>query len=261
MLVGHQGVIGALSSQLPPVSIITGPPSVGKRLIAAHAAMTNNVSRVDFTEVSKLTVGEASRIKDFMSVTPMDSLKFALIDVDSASSAAINDLLKALEEPPNWARFAIISSSKVPSTLRTRGHRFSVGLLKPTELMTILLDKGISESEASKVSGLGRVDLAMQAYTNSAARATALTVLQSVLSGDYILFAQAFKAVDEKVARTIISILEESATQRWRLFSPDYLGPFAERRVAMAVLSSWSGVSSARPQLAVRTALESIMKG
>lgn len=261
MLVGHQGVIGALSSQLPPVSIITGPPSVGKRLIAAHAAISNSVARVDFTEVSRLTVSEASRIKDFMQTQPMDHLKFALIDVDSASDAAVNDLLKSLEEPPKYARFSIISSRKLPSVLRTRGHKYSVGLLAPSELTTILVNKGLSHNEAEKVNKLGRVDLALQAYHDSAARATALTVLQSVLSNDYILFSQAYKAVDDKAARTIIAILEESASQNWKLFNPDYLGLFSEKRVALAVLSSWSTVASARPQLAVRAALESIMKG
>lgn len=260
MLVGHQGVIGALSSQLPPVSIITGPPSVGKRLIAAHAAMTNNVARIDFTEVSKLTVSESTRIKDFMSVQPMESIKFALIDVDAASSAAINDLLHTLEAPPKYARFSIISSTGLPSVLRTRGFKYSVGLLNPSELIAILVNKGIPESEAAKVSNLGRVDLAMQAYADTSARATALTVLESVSSNDYLLFCQAFKAVDVKTANTIIDILQECASQRWRLFSPEYLGPFADRRVALAVLSSWSNVSAARPQLAVRAALESIMR-
>jgi hypothetical protein len=260
MLVGHQGVIGALSSQLPPVSIITGPPSVGKRLIAAHAAMHNNVSRIDFTEVSRLTVAEASRIKDFMSVQPMENLKFALIDVDAASNAAINDLLNTLEAPPKYARFSIISSKNLPSVLRTRGFKYSVGLLKPEDLFTILIARGIPESEAHSLSKLGRVDLALQAYNEGAARATALTVLESVLSNDYLLFAQAYKAVDDNTARTIISILEESASQQWKLFSPNYLGAFADRRVALAVLSAWSPVSSARPQLAVRAALESIMR-
>jgi hypothetical protein len=262
MLVGHQGVIGALSSQLPPVSIITGPPSVGKRLIAAHAAMTNNISRVDFTEVGKLTVNEASRIKDFMSVSPMSNLKFALIDLDNASDAAINDLLQALEYPPKYARFSLISSKRVPHTLRTRaGHKFTVGLLKPEELFQILVSKGIKEDDASKASTLGRVDLAIAACTNSAARTTALTVLESAASNDYVLFAQAFKAVDDNTAKVIINMLEEAASQKWKLFNPNYLGPFSDRRVALAVLSSWSTVATARPKLAVRAALESIMRG
>ena len=261
MLVGHQGVTRALSSQLPPVSIITGPPSVGKRLIATYAAITNNVSRIDFTEVPRLTVDEASRINQFMSLAPNSDLKFALIDIDSASRAALNDLLKTLEEPPEYARFAIISSKRVPATILTRGHKYTVGLLNSDELTQILLSKGLPQNEANKVSNLGRVDLALQAYSDIAAKATALTVLQAVESNDYILFCQSFKAVDEKAAQAIIAALEESAAQRWKLFKPEYLGAFAQKNVALALLSAWSNVSSARPQLAVRAALESVMRG
>src|SRR4051812_34777986 len=128
MLLGHQGVIGALSSQLPPVSIITGPPSVGKRMIAAYAAMKNNVARIDFTEVSRLTVDEAFRVKQFMRTSPQNEYKFALINLEQASDAAMNDLLKALEEPPSYARFSLISSARLPRTLITRGHNYTVGL-------------------------------------------------------------------------------------------------------------------------------------
>ena len=261
MLVGHQGVIGALSSQLPPVSIITGPPSVGKRLIAAHAAMSNNVARVDFTEVSKLTVDEATRIKRFMHDQPMHNYKFALIDVDYASEPAINDLLKALEEPPSYARFSLISSRRLPRTILTRGHKYSVGLLKSDELFTILTAKGIPSADAEKVSGLGRVDKALQAYSDTSAKTTALNVIQSVEANDYELFVQAYKAVDQRAAEMIIVLLEESACQNWKLFNPDYLGVFKKKNVALTILSAWSNVASARPQLAVRAALESVMKG
>ncbi len=261
MLVGHQGVIEALSSQLPPVSIITGPPSVGKRMIAASAAMRNNVARVDFTEVSRLTVDEAVRVQDFMATQPMQNLKFALIDLDAASAQATNKLLKYLEQPPTYARFSLISSDSVPRTLVTRGHNYTVGLLNPDDLLTILLNKGLPEKEALKVSKLGRVDLALQAYSDMAARATAVNVLQSAESGDYILFMQAYKAVDEKAANAILDILQESASQNWKLYRPDFLGVFANRNAALKVLSAWSNVSSARPQLAMRAALESVMRG
>lgn len=261
MLVGHQGVTRALSSKLPPVSIITGPPSVGKRMIATYAAITNNVARIDFTEVSKLTVDEAVRVKQFMSTQPISNIKFALIDLDLASDAAINDLLVTLEAPPTYARFSLISSSRLPSTLRTRGHKYTVGLLNSDELFQILTVKGLSDSEARKVSKLGRVDLAMQAYADVSSRTTALNVLQAVEANDYQLFVQAYKAVDDKTADMIIAILEESAAQRWRMFSPEYLGAFSQKRAALTVLAAWSNVAAARPQLAVRTALESVMRG
>lgn len=261
MLVGHQGVIGALSSQLPPVSIITGPPSVGKRMIAAYVAIKNEVARVDFTEVSRLTVDEANRIQDFMATNPVKDLKFALIDLDSASVQAVNKLLKYLEDPPTYARFSLISSHAVPHTLRTRGHNYTVGLLTPEELTTILLAKGVPENEVQKVNKLGRVDLALEAYSNVVARTTAISVLSAVEANDYILFCQAFKAVDEKAACAILDILQESVSQHWKIYNPEFLGAFSNRQVALKVLSTWSNFSSARPQLAIRAALESVMRG
>lgn len=261
MLVGHQGVIGALSSQLPPVSIISGPPSVGKRMIATYAAIKNNVSRVDFTEVNRLTVDEANRLKKFMTTQPHQNLKFALVDLDNASDKAIQGLLKTLEEPPAYARFSLISSTRLPTTLRTRGVKYLVGHLNEDELLTILLNKGVPESEGRKVCMLGRVDLALQAYEDVAAKATAINVLQAVETGDYVLFAQAFKGVDDKAAAMILTALEESAAQSWKVFDAGHLGVFAKRNAALKILGSWSAVSSARPQLAIRTALETVMRG
>jgi DNA polymerase III delta prime subunit len=261
MLVGHEGVTRALSSQLPPVSIIKGPQSVGKRMIAAHAAMSNNIARTDFTEVSRLTVGEANRVKDFMRTEPSSNLKFALIDLDQATDLAVQKLLKALEEPPKYARFSLISSKKIPSTLLTRGHKYTVGLLNPTDLFEILIAKGVPELDAVKVSKLGRVDLALEAYSDVATKAVALNVLQAVETSDYVFFTQTYKAVDDKAANMIIALLEESAAQNWKLFNPEYLGAFANKNVALTILAAWSNLANARPKLAVRAALESVMRG
>lgn len=261
MLVGHQGVVEALSSQLPPVSIITGPPSVGKRLIAAYAAIVNNVSRVDFTEVLRLTVEEANRVKQFMSVQPMEGFRYAVIDLDSASRAATDKLLLTLENPPSYAKFALISSGKAPRTIQTRASTFTVGLLEPEELLTILVNKGIPVNQATRLSKLGRVDLALSAYSDLAAKHTALSVLDAVDSGDRILLMQAYKAVDEKAANMIVAAWEEAASQQWKIFDPASLGPFASRQVALKLLAVWSTMADARPQLAVRAVLESVMRG
>ena len=261
MLVGHQGVIGALCSQLPPVSVIIGPESVGKRMIAAHTAMQHQVARIDFTEVKKLTVSEASRIKNFMQTKPSRKLKFALIDMDLASEAAVNDLLVTLEEPPEYARFSLISSSRVPTTVLTRAQQFTVGLLDPQDLFTILVVKGIPEKEAISLSKLGRVDLALSTYNDISAKTTALNVLQALLSGDAVLFNQTFKAVDDKSAIMILTALEESAAQSWKIFNSAQLGQFSKREAALKVLGIWSSAANARPQFAMRVALELIMRG
>lgn len=261
MLVGHKEVIGALSSQLPPVFIIKGPESVGKRMIAVLAAMKNNVHRTNFIEVKNLTVAEASRLKEFMSTRPNEGLKFALVDLDTASEAAINDLLKTLESPPSYARISLISSQRVPTTILTRCEQYTVGLLKPDDLYKILKSKGLSDNEAKRFSTLGRVDIALKAYSDIAAKTTAVNVLQAVLSGDYTLFLQAYRAVDDAAAQMILVALEESAAQNWKIFDPKTIGEFSKRTVAVKILAAWDNVNAARLPLGLRAALESVMKG
>jgi hypothetical protein len=59
----------------------------------------------------------------------------------------------------------------------------------------------------------------------------------------------------------IIAAWEESAAQSWKLFDPALLGVFAKRNVALKLLAAWSTMADARPQLAVRAVLESVMRG
>lgn len=260
MLVGHQEVARELSLRLPPVSVITGPQSVGKRLIAAYAAISNSVARIDFAEIKYLSVDAAHQIKSFISTTPHSKYKFVLIDLDHASKAAMNDLLKTLEEPPEFARFSLISSSRVLPTLATRAHKYSVGLLTPEELKTILLRREVGAEQAEKYCHLGRVDLALTAIEKSFYTASIITVLQSVEAGDYELFNQAFKGMDDQMSMLLIETLKESIAQSWRLIKPEYLGAFSTSRAALTVLSAWSNVQDAKPTLAVRAALESVMR-
>jgi hypothetical protein len=260
MLVGHQGVVEALSSQLPPVSIITGPPSVGKRMIAAYAAIKNQVARADFTEVVRLTVDEANRVKRFVAVQPMEQLRYVVIDLDNASPRAMDKLLITLENPPSYAKFSLISSTRVPRVIQTRAARYTVGLLEPEDLFKILAAKGIPEREADKLSVLGRVDLALNVYSNAAAKHTAISVFQAVESQDRILLLQAYKAVDDQAALMVLAALEESAAQSWKIFNPKLLGAFAKRPVALKLLAAWSSMADAHPQLAMRVVLESVMR-
>ncbi len=261
MLLGHEGVVEAISSQLPSVSIISGPPSVGKRLIASYAAIKNNVDRIDFIEVKRLTVDEAKRVQEFVSTAPLKKLKFVLIDLDHSSTEATHKLLKVLENPPEYSRFSLITSQAVPKPLLTRSQKYSVGLLNPEQLKRILVSKGIPEAEASGLSVLGRVDFAMNTYLDSASKNSALNVLQAVESGDYVLFLQAYKAIDDKAVKVILEILQESASQTWKVHSLHGLNVFSKKEIALKVLNLWSSVNNARPTLAMKVTLESLLKG
>lgn len=261
MLEGHQEVATILSQSLPPVTLIKGPASVGKKLLAVQAVIQNNIARIDFLDIPKLHVEEVKKIKQFMSTQPYKNYKACIIDLDNASSAATNDLLKLVEEPPGYSKFVFISSQRVPRTLQTRAHNFTVGLLSKDSMLKILTSQGLSLSEAQKVCALGQVQPAIQAHKHSTTTSNILTVLQAVEENDYLLFVQAFKAIDDEAALLILELLKESATQRWKQYSPQYLGAFAKRQVAIAILTKWSAVASAKPSLAIRTALESVMRG
>lgn len=261
MLLGHQEVIRTLGIELPPVSIITGPSSVGKRLVATSVVIKQGVARVDFTEVSKLTVDEAIRVKSFIESTPMKDLKVILINLDNATSRAMDKLLLTLEEPPNYARFILTASQAIPRTLQTRAWRYQVGYLKSEDLLSILIKRNIPLRDAEKLSSLGQVNLALDTYNNVAEQVAAINILQAAQSGDYVLFMQACKSLNATVAKFIVLALQEAASQSWAVFNEDNLGAFSDKKVALHVLGVWSTVDQARPTLAVRSALESIMKG
>jgi hypothetical protein len=125
--------------------------------------------------------------------------------------------------------------------------------------MSILVEQGMSTKDAAKVCQLGRVDLALQAHKNISSKGIVVNVLQAVESQDYVLFIQAYKAVDDTVAQLLLTALEESAAQSWKIFDPRYLGVFAKRDVALKLLQGWSMLSSARLSLAMKTTLESVI--
>lgn len=261
MLVGHTDVVSRLSESFPAVSLIQGPSSVGKRLIAAKAAMANSVDRIDFLPVSRLTVDESARIKNFMKTYPSGPLKVASIDIDGATCSAMDKLLVLLENPAPYSRYVLTSSAPVPRTLQTRSEKFFVGYLSEQELTEILLSRGIPQSELSNLVGLGSVQAALQAHSTMPSFYAALNILQAVESQDHILLMQAYKGIDDACARMILTALQESASQRWRLFKPQQLGVFAKRQIATKVLGAWTVVSDARLSLSIRVLLESLMRG
>lgn len=261
MLVGHKKVVESLDRYVPSVFLLSGPPSVGKRLIALSAAKSKGVASVDFMQVDRLHVEDAINLRSFMTTSAMKDLRFASIDLDDASKPALDRLLLLLENPPPKTHFALLGSKAVPRTIQTRSQVFNIGLLRPTELSSILKSKGLPVNVIDKVCNFGRVDLAMQAYSDISVKAAALNVLTAVQTQDRLLLMESFKAVDDKSAFMILSALQEAAAGVWTMFTPEQLGPIAQKGVALKLLAAWSSMASARPQLAVRVVFESILRG
>lgn len=87
---------------------------------------------------------------------PLLSMRRVVImhEADKMNEAAANCLLKTIEEPKGQAVFILITSrpSALPDTIISRCMRMEFGILQQNELMEVLLQQGIEESEAVRLS-------------------------------------------------------------------------------------------------------------
>src|SRR5947207_1278431 len=161
--IGHADAVAALTRELPPVTLLLGPPSVGKWTLTHHLADVHGVAMVDRAIYPDgLSVEAARAIISFVSRAPFGPFKVVTARLDHSSDAAFNALLKTLEEPPPTARFLLTHScsltgrSHLPPTVVSRGHRHFLGLLSPDELRDVLIGTGMSPTAATKAAALGR---------------------------------------------------------------------------------------------------------
>ncbi len=261
VFVGHAAARQALERELPPVALLTGPPSVGKWTLTQHLGAHHQVAMADWSpHPDGLSVDGARALTRFLTNAPFGALKLATIGLDGCTSAALNALLKTLEEPPPYVRFLLTASGPVLPTVASRAQIFRLGLLSTDELARILVSGGMSPAAAAKAATLGRgqVDAALRAASRGdAAHATVLSLLRALGTGDAELYDKTFRGFDADARDLLLIWLREAITGQWAAFAPgDSYGLAADRRRLVAMLASLSRLASASPRLAVRTALE-----
>lgn len=262
-VLGHDSIKGLLEDNLPQVVSFMGPKSIGKRTLAIYLKQYHCFSSIDFMEIfSPLTAEKAEQLRKFALISPFDDSKMAVVHLDGASESALNDMLKLLEEPPEYMYFILISSEPVLPTVVSRAHVYRFGTLSEDDLQTVLTRfEGLSESAAAKVSYAGQVSAAKEIYQSINARNAALAVLKAVETQDILLFKRAFKAVDDSAARMLETGLSEASTGDWRLFSPAELPVLAKRpQTAQKLLEGLGSTGSARRSLSARVVLEQVVK-
>lgn len=260
-MIGHREVTAALEGALPPVTLLTGPRSVGKQALAAHLAGHHRIAAVDrLTCTGPLTIAVARRIVTFVAKAPLTSpFKLVTIDLDGASGAALNAMLKTLEEPPPSARFILTAAGPALPTITSRAQVFRLGLLTDGELRAVLISLGQAPAAAGRAAAIGRgqVDAALAADHSETARAAMLAVVRAVAIGDRELFDRAFKGFDD-ASRDLLGIwLREAITGQWAVFTEaDTFGLHRDQGKVRKMLVAVSQLSAARPRLGVRAALE-----
>lgn len=262
-VIGHETARRVLEAGLPQVLSFLGPSSVGKRTLAVYLAQFHGIEPVDSMEFRVFfTVEKARQLREFAQTAPFGEKKLAVVHLDSAPEAALNDILKLLEEPPSYMHFILIMTKPTLPTIMSRSQTFCLAYLKPEELASVLTRfNGMSEGPASRVSFAGQVGTAKELYEGVNSKAAALAVLKSVESKDTILFKRSFKGVDDLAARMIERGLLEAATGDWQLFAPSDLPMFSKRPdVARKLLEAWSQTGSAKRSLSARVVLEPVVR-
>lgn len=255
-MIGHSAVRGALEANLPPVVLLRGPDSVGKRTLAEHVLSGHGCLPCDFRTVNNLTAETSRDLKQFMSCAPYGHCKAAVVELDGASEMSLNSLLKVLEEPPAFAHFVLTSSRHTLPTIESRAQIYRMGLLSQEELRQVLVSRGMAPEAAAESSSRARgtVKDAMRSESSDEARAAVLSVLKAVADADEErLIAALDKWFDESHA-LLKQWVYESMTQKWRLFSlTDTFGLASDPVMLRQMLIGLS--RSSRPKFTARSAL------
>ena len=264
---GHQKQLEQLRDGLPPVTLLRGPQSVGKWSLGLYLHEVLKLSSNDLRAVPRLSVEDARELQRFASTGPWGRHKLALVRLDGASEAALNALLKTLEEPPPTISFILVASEPTLPTVASRSVVVNMGLLSETEVERILIDKlGLSEEQARRAArcSQGQVKTALAAIQEDASRALVLSVLKAVADGDEALL----KAVittgagrvrwDETASALLDRWVVEALTGQWRIFQEsESFGLPHDRALLRRMLIRLQ--KTARPRLALYAALQPLV--
>lgn len=260
MIIGHHEVTQILERELPAVTLLHGPPSIGKWTLTHHLATYHQVPMADHAIYPDgLHIDAVRAIKSFVATAPFGPYKLIQARLDGSTEPALNALLKTLEEPPPTVRFLLTSSSPTLDTVTSRCTVFRLGLLDEDELRQILIQQGLSPAGATAAAALGRgqVKPALAARNSEPARQVVLELVRSLALHDRALFARATKNFDDD-ARDMLNLwLVEAITGRWRVFNAEQTYGLTKNPLALRrMLLSLSALTGARARLGVRVALE-----
>lgn len=266
--IGHDRCREALQRELPaqPV-LLLGPESIGKWLLATwlsdYHAMWFNQWREAQPRMARVR-----EMRRWLASQPMPSrfgsgVKVVAMNLDNALTTAVqNALLKELEEPPEYARFLLVSSRSCLATISSRCIIWRLGELTDDQVAAVLTGRGMPEKEALAIApaGRGRVAPALAiADRFRPARAAVLGVMKAVRTRDRDLLERVLRGWGESEDWMLRELLGSAASGRpTALFSSSERQAvgrtMARRGIALLVASG-----QARPSVSVRALAGALM--
>jgi len=211
---------------VPHALLLSGPPQVGKRImanalaaalvVAEHRVLDLRVLEPERSEEGKLRdipIGSVRELKAWSALRPLGGRKAAIIDdADRLGGEAANALLKLLEEPPAYLHVILVSgrSAALLPTVASRCLELRFGELTEEE-MDAFLETELPVSERALLAALagGRPGAARELLgdgrlADAAAGLKALAAAMKGTAAARIAFAKAVaerERPEEEVAR------------------------------------------------------------
>lgn len=251
-----------LESGLHPVTLLWGPASVGKWTLAEHAVKFHGAIPAEVVRAEKLTAERAREIIRSVRVAPFGKFRAVIMRLDGASSESLNAMLKLLEEPPKYARFLLVSSRPPLPTVKSRAVVVPMGLLTDDEVTAVLMQSGMDQDFAARaaVLGAGQVQPAQDSDAAGSARATVTSVLRAIAESDRELAARVLSSWNVETHSMFLTWALEASSGRWRVFTEAESFGLADGSVPRQLVARLATVGSARPRVAARVVVESLLR-
>lgn len=258
-VVGHTAVRRALEADLPPVTLLRGPRSVGKTTLALYLAGYHRVLPGDLRQIDgTLLVDDVREIRRWSTRAGLGPHKIVIACLDGASLPAQHALLKLLEEPPPTVRFLLTSATPILATIASRCRVYPLGRLTAEEIAEILRRQGVPAGRAAAGASRadGRVDLALSRHQPDAARTTVLALVAAVAARDAQLLDEALTGADDAVRDGLEEWVCEAITRRFVAYTEaEMCDLHRDQALVRRILLALSQVRAARPRLGIRAAL------
>ncbi len=261
MIVGHDKVQAAFKQGLPTTALLLGPASVGKRTLINHYVRKHGIFPSDAVK-PVLTPETARDLHRFFGTAPFGPSKVAILNLDRASSASLNVLLKLLEEPPKASSFLMFATNAPLLTIQSRAMTLRCNYLSDEEVYQVLVARFAMEPQdartAASLSG-GQISKALESPDIMTTKSPVLSVLKATAEGNEPLFYNALTKWGAQEHKLFCTWAIEARTARWSVFTPEEsFGLTKDSKLIERINKALR--TGARPRIAVKLALMDILE-
>lgn len=268
--IGHPRQHAELESRAYPVSVLTGPESVGKQTLVDHVLAAHSQPAPSVLRIGKLTADEARKLTFAAPRMRGTGIRHIIIDLDNSLQENQNRLLRLLEDPSRGVSFYLIASGPVLPTILSRARLLRFGLLTTDEVRQVLILRGMDPLVAERQAPVGRGQVRFAILgTDPDVRTKVMAVLRALEARDAAALDTAVgrwghedSLQDRRAAAEAYELLgrwaSEAVTGRWRVFEPGS-APKLSREDARKLWVAMARFPAAHPRTRARGLLAALV--